>query len=72
MKGMIVIEVGVPVWEKYTLSITEATEYFGIGEKRIRRIVNDNRNADYVLQIGNRVRIKSTKFEEYLINSNVV
>ena len=65
-------ENNVPLCEKYTLSVIEATEYFGIGEKRIRRIISENRNVDFLLEIGNRVRIKRIKFEEYLINATVV
>ena len=26
----------VPVWEKYMLTVQEASQYFGIGEKKIR------------------------------------
>lgn len=30
------IKAGVPLWRKYSLSIQETAEYYGIGEKRIR------------------------------------
>ena len=36
----------VPIWKKYSLSIQEAAEYYGIGEKRIRQIAAENPNAD--------------------------
>ena len=26
----------VPIWEKYMLTVEEASKYFGIGEKKIR------------------------------------
>ena len=56
----------VPIWEKYALTFYEAAEYFGIGEKKLRRIVQDNRYAEYLLWIGSRVEIKRELFEKYL------
>ena len=35
------IDKTVPVWEKYSLNIPEAAEYYGIGEKRLRQIANE-------------------------------
>ena len=26
----------IPVWKKYSLNVSEASEYYGIGEKRLR------------------------------------
>ena len=45
----------IPVWEKYTLTIEEAAAYFRIGEHKLRNLVNENKNADYLLWNGNRV-----------------
>ena len=56
----------VPLWEKYTLTIREAAEYFHIGENRLRLIVDENPNADFVLINGNRVMIKKKLFEKYI------
>ena len=28
----------VPVWKKYSLNVSEAAEYYGIGEKRLRPV----------------------------------
>ena len=28
----------VPIWEKYTLTIEEASKYFRIGEKKLRKL----------------------------------
>lgn len=54
----------IPIWEKYTLTIEEAAAYFRIGETKLRQIVNENRNADFLLWNGNRPQIKRKKFEE--------
>lgn len=56
----------IPVWEKYTLSIEEAAAYFRIGEHKLRNLINENKNADYLLWNGKRVQIKRVKFEKYV------
>ena len=56
----------IPYWKKYTLSIEEAASYFRIGEGKLRKLVNDNPNAEYLLWNGNRVQIKRTRFEKFI------
>lgn len=56
----------VPIWEKYTLTIEEAAVYFRIGESKLRRIVNENPDANYILWNGNRIQIKRKLFESYI------
>lgn len=48
----------IPVWEKYTLFIEEASAYFRIGENKLRRIISGNSDADFVLWNGTRASIK--------------
>lgn len=64
--------VDVPVWEKYTLSIEEAAAYFRIGENKLRKIIAENPDADFVLWNGTRSQIKRKKFEEYIDKLNVI
>ena len=52
----------VPIWEKYTLTIEEAAKYFRIGENKLRRLAEENLNAGWVLQNGNRLQIRRKKF----------
>ncbi len=59
-------------WEKYTLSIEEAAAYFRIGENKLRQIVSENPNADFVLWNNTRVQIKRKKFESYIDQINAV
>ena len=54
----------VPIWEKYTLTIEEAAKYFRIGENKLRRLAGENLNAGWVLQNGNRLQLKRKKFEK--------
>lgn len=63
---------GVPLWKKYTLSVEEAAQYFRIGRAKLRRLINENENAPYVLWNGNRPQIKRKLFEEYIDKINVL
>lgn len=58
----------VPVWEKYMLTVDEAVQYFGIGEKKIRTLIAENLGTDYcfTVQIGNKSLINRHKFEDFL------
>lgn len=62
----------IPYWEKYMLTLREAAEYFHIGEKKMRQIVEENMDAKFLLENGNRVMIKRKLFEEYLNNASVI
>lgn len=55
-----------PLYEKYALSIEQAADYFGIGQKKIRQLVEMNDDADFILRNGNRTHIKRKKFEQFL------
>lgn len=64
--------VDVPIWEKYTLSIEEAAAYFRIGENKLRKIIAENPDSDFILWNGTRSQIKRKKFEEYIDKLNVI
>ena len=56
----------VPIKDKFCLTIDEASEYFGIGEKKLRKIVAENLNSDFVIQNGVKYLIKRKHFELFL------
>ena len=56
----------VPIWEKFTLSVEEAAEYFRIGENKLRNIIAENPYADWLLWNSNRAQIKRRLFENYI------
>ena len=56
----------VPIWEKYTLSIEEASRYFRIGEKKLRRLAEENLDSGWVIVNGNRIQIKRKQFEKII------
>ena len=62
----------IPFWERYTLSIEEAAAYFRIGENKLRKIISENKDADFVLWNGTRSQIKRKKFENYIDRLNVI
>lgn len=66
MKGVIVIgKKYVPLWEKANLTSEEASEYFGIGQNKIRELTNSD-SCPYVILCGNKHLIKRNLFSEYL------
>ena len=56
----------VPIWRKYTLSVQEASRYFRIGDKKLRKIIEDHPEASFILWNGTRPQIKRRLFEEYI------
>ena len=56
----------VPIWEKYTLTIEEASKYFRIGEKKLRKLAEENFDAGWVIVNGNRIQIKRKQFEKII------
>lgn len=64
------MEHNVPIWEKFTLTVEEAAVYFRIGENKLRRIIEDDRHADFILWNGNRPQIKREKFEQVINRTN--
>ena len=61
----------VPIWEKYTLTIEEASKYFRIGENKLRKLAEENPAAGWVIMNGNRIQIKRKQFEK-IIGSYIV
>lgn len=42
----------IPLWQKYTLTVEEASRYFRIGQAKLRRLINENEDAVFVLWKG--------------------
>lgn len=59
-------QIEIPFWKKYVMSVEEASQYFNIGENKLRKIISDQPDAEYLLWIGTRVRIKRTLFEKFV------
>lgn len=61
----------VPIWQKLNLTILEASAYSGLGEKKIRQLVNE-KNCSFILKNGSKNLIKRGKFEKWLEETNFV
>ena len=59
-------QTAIPIWERYTLTIEEASKYFRIGENKLRRLADENKNADWLIMNGNRIQIKRKQFEKII------
>lgn len=62
----------VPIWGKYTLTIEEAARYFRIGEKKLRKLAEENPDASWLIMNGNRVQIKRRQFEKVIDSLDVI
>ena len=62
----------VPIWEKYTLTIEEASKYFRIGEKKLRKLADENLDSCWVIMNSNRIQIKRKQFEKIVDTLDVI
>ena len=56
----------VRICEKYALTVAEAAVYFGIGEKKLRSMIENYDHLGLFLQNGAKYTIKRQKFETFL------
>lgn len=56
----------IPVWHKFTLTVNEAVDYFGIGEKKLRRLMEEHIDSGFVIQNGTKQLIKRAMFEDFI------
>lgn len=68
----VVISSDIPIWERFLLSIYEAAEYYHIGEKKIRALIDGFPDAEFVLYVGNKALIKRKQFEQFLNDSTTI
>ena len=50
-------DLSMPLWERYLMTIEEASMYFRIGENKLREVANEHKDV-CMLQNGNRMLIK--------------
>lgn len=56
----------IPIWRKYTLSVQEASKYFHIGDKKLRKLIEEDPTAEFILWNGTRPQIKRKVFERFI------
>ena len=55
-----------PISDKYCLTIPEASEYFGIGETKMRKLASDHIESGFFIQNGVKILVKRKRFEDFL------
>lgn len=66
MEGYTINKMELPWWQKYTLTLQEAADYFGIGYKKLSKFVDEHKEENFILWNGTRAQIKRTMFEDYV------
>ena len=61
------IQLNVPVYKKVLLTVEEASDYSGFGVNKVRNIIKE-KNANFVVNNGNKHLIMREKFEQYILN----
>ena len=56
----------IEIKDKFCLTIDEASAYFNIGKKKLRKIVTDNLDMGFIIKNGVKFLIKRKCFEEFL------
>ena len=61
----------IPIKDKYTLTISEASEYFNIGRDKLYELARGGGN-NYTLHNGKNILIKRQQLERYLENKSYI
>ena len=62
----------VPIADKYALTIGEASKYFNIGETKLRKLIAQSRDKNFILIIGTKTLIKRRLFEKWLDSASAI
>lgn len=62
----------IPAWEKYALTVKEASEYYNVAETKLREFILNNRNEPFVLKAGARLLVKRKLFEAFLDQNSII
>lgn len=66
------MDLQMPICQKYVLSVEEASLYFHIGVNRLRKLISQHKNADWVLWNQSHAQIKRIKFEKFIDSLNTI
>ena len=54
------------------IPIHQAAKYFRIGEKKLRKLAEENPDANWLIMNGNRIQIKRRQFEKVIDSLDVI
>ena len=58
--------------QKLCLTVEEAAVYSMLGENRLRKIIEEDKTLDRVLNVGSWIRIKRPQFEKWIEKQNYI
>lgn len=62
----------VNIADKFLMTFSEASQYFGIGENKLRNMAELQQNPDWVIYNGSRKLIKRVRLEQILLDSETI
>lgn len=62
----------VPIQNKFLLTFEQASQYFGIGENKLRNMASYEETPDWILYNGKRKLIKRVQLERILLESETI
>ena len=62
----------VKISDKFLLTFPEASQYFNIGENKLRNMASLEQNPDWIVYNGYRRLIKRVKLEKILLESETI
>ena len=66
------MDLQIPICQKYILSVEEASLYFHIGVNRLRKLIGQHKDAEWVLWNQSHAQIKRIKFEKFIDSLNTI
>lgn len=64
-------KVNIPIWKKTNLTLEEASAYYGIGVKKLKKMT-ESEECPFVLWNGTKRLIKREQLNEHLENLNYI
>ncbi|MEE1597994.1 excisionase [Acidaminococcus fermentans] len=61
-----------PLNQRFTLTLKEASQYFHIGEKKLRRMAAEDPGSGFLLHNGRKVLIIREEFEQFLRQTSCI
>lgn len=58
--------------DKVLLTVCEAADFFGIGQKKLRQMICENLDSGLFIQNGRKYLVKRKQFEQYLANITAI
>ena len=65
-------KIDIPFFDRYMLTVDEASAYFHIGGRKMRELIDVHKGAKWMLYNGNRIIIKKDLFAKWLDNQTVI